>query len=188
MNVVTVFIIAIVLIAGYLTIAPELSRFGINVPGVSTSTTTISTTDKPKTSTPKVSVNKPKIEPTPQIKEIIPPYGFTLEQLSPFYEMATLKNINAPSATNDTSAFTIIASRYLKEPLSLNGWKVRGNAGGQVTIPYAVDDYSPYGGNKEIPIEYTGVPIFENGEMHPVVSDEEHRKGFGTVALFDRSN
>ncbi len=158
MNVVTVFIVMVVIIAGYLIIAPELSRFGINVPGVSTSTTVISTSTENNTVESSgdfwVSTERPDPIITPETQEetITPPNGFTLSQLSPYYQKVRIGSVTPPPDDGNTSEFTLHASSEIEGTISLFGWRLRSNTGGEVAIPNAIADYDPFGITKETPI------------------------------------
>lgn len=158
MNIVTVFIVVIVLIAGYLTIAPELSKFGIDVPGISTSTVDVTQDENNNTENSIdfwASTERP--EPIVTIEEpqetITPPNGFTLSQLSPYYQKVRIGGVAPPPDNGNESEFTLHVSREIDGTISLAGWRVRSNAGGEVAIPNAIADYNPFGTAKETPIE-----------------------------------
>ena len=97
----------------------------------------------------KTKSNNNQIEP-PKPK-VIPPIGFSEEDLSPFYKKVRISSVVKPSPTNYSarSGFTLTAECSNKEPISITGWRVRGNGNGEVFVPKGLIDYGLSGGGRE---------------------------------------
>lgn len=83
---------------------------------------------------------------TPKEPQIIPPTGFTLKNLSPFYGKARLSNIVPPRRYYDPRSITQFSIRGATGTstiaIDVTGWEVKGNSGAQTYIPKAVSNYS----------------------------------------------
>lgn len=76
-------------------------------------------------------------------KKPIPPTGFTEKDLSPFWGDIQIKKITPanPSNYSRLNGFTLIAQKTVKNPISITGWKLRGNRNTEIYIPEALADY-----------------------------------------------
>lgn len=148
LNFFTILIIGVVLIAGYLTIAPKLEQAGITVPYFESSTTTPETSSDIHVGTSREFFeDSPLTNPSPPPTEtIIPiaPAGFSAKDLSPHYEKIRIASVYPPpSFDNDQSEFMLWAFDAPESGISITGWRVKSNKG-EVTIPLAVSDFSPF--------------------------------------------
>lgn len=121
--------------------------------GITTQTPDKTYTVSPKTSSPQSAiVNVPKIQP---------PFGFTVEQLSPFYKKIYLAYIHAARSSNDASVFVLKPDFSLKENINITDWYIKVNSGATVKIPGAINDYNPLGAfaEKDIILDNAGHQI-----------------------------
>lgn len=105
-----------------------------------------------------------------QKPQITPPAGFTLAQLSPYYQKLRLSNVVAPRSYYDptsVSQFSLQASFGTSTMAAdVTGWQVKGNSGTQAFIPKAVGNYN---------IQAFGTPyssdiVLHDGELLTVYS------------------
>lgn len=108
--------------------------------------------------------------PPPKIQEPpkpIPPYGFSVDDLSPYYKKVAITGFVRPSYSSPLRGkFTIRFSGTNDESVDVTGWKVKGNRGGEVYIPHAAEDFgiSGWGPNGNI--------ILRNGDYVTVYSSK----------------
>ncbi len=76
------------------------------------------------------------------VVNIKPLLGFTLEQLSPYYQKFSISGFY-PNAYYRTLNFKIVASNNLDKPVKLTGWILKSNKGFLMKIPKGVPDYYP---------------------------------------------
>lgn len=93
----------------------------------------------------------------------IPPRGFTVDQLSPFF-----KQIRVGSVSQTT--FYIYANSPLENPTTVTGWQLKGNRAG-ITIPGGIENYNP--------IAYT------EGEI--ILSAGHHLYAYGNLSGFGKN-
>ncbi|TSA44901.1 hypothetical protein D4R51_02795 [bacterium] len=106
----------------------------------------------PVGTSPRVAVTPNQSPPPPQTQKpakpvVIPPVGFTTDQLSPFYGQAKINSVSQGSYYNP-SQLSLRADYSLQTPVNITGWGIKSNrsGGGSVfLIPKAVSDYSPLG-------------------------------------------
>ncbi|MEK7513109.1 MAG: hypothetical protein AAB601_02820 [Patescibacteria group bacterium] len=80
--------------------------------------------------------------PPPEQPSVVPPYGFTLAQLSPFYKKFSIADIVTFRGRNETTRFSIVADRSLDQQVSVTGWVLKGRYGELARIPTALSLYS----------------------------------------------
>lgn len=92
---------------------------------------------------------KSEVIPPPRESEkpvIIPPTGFSLSQLSSYYDKVRLENVTR--SYNDYASqvqFTVRTDYSLENEVDVTGWKIKGNRGAEVFIPQAIADYGVQG-------------------------------------------
>lgn len=95
---------------------------------------------------PSPTPQKPKEPPLP-----VPPEGFSVNDLSPYYKKASITGFVRPSYSKSLQGkFTIRFSGDKDTSVDVTGWKVKGNRGGETYIPQASEEFnllgwSPYG-------------------------------------------
>ncbi len=110
---------------------------------------------------PKVSVSEPpekksevkisevkKEETKPQI---IPPKGFSLEQLSPYYQKVKITNLNRRGYGQIKASLTLSVSGVTSS-VKVTDWYINTNRGRLLVIPKGIADYHPYFPLKPAPI------------------------------------
>lgn len=99
----------------------------------------------------------------------IPPAGFTVAQLSPFYKKVQFSSVVHPYSVNDSRAtFSLVADYSLDRGIDITGWQVKGNGAYGITIPAAVADFqslmimyvSAYQGKDHIMVQPGGMATF----------------------------
>lgn len=101
-------------------------------------------TSSPAAGTGSGSASSPSAPPAPTQPTIVPPAGFTLAELSPYYQKVRLTNVVPPTAYNPGgSQFSIQATGFNSATgtVDVTGWRVKGNGNGQVIVPQATGDY-----------------------------------------------
>ncbi len=83
-------------------------------------------------------------EPLPE-----PPYGFTLSDLSPFYNKITISSFSQSYDQYYPSIVSLRVQGAVKEGINISGWTIKGKRGGMLTLPKGVKDFSVGGYNKE---------------------------------------
>ena len=86
-----------------------------------------------------ISTSSPNQPPKPAI---IPPVGFSLGQLSPYYGQVELTSFSLGNSTNP-SRITVRSGALMAVPVDIRGWSVEGNRNVKILIPGAVGDYIP---------------------------------------------
>lgn len=76
--------------------------------------------------------------------QVTPPAGFTAGQLSPFFEKIYVSSLRGARYSGDSSEIVLKTSWGVNVGIDITGWRVRTNKG-EVAIPGAVQDYTPYG-------------------------------------------
>lgn len=121
-----------------------------------TSYTTISTSSNqlpPQTSVKEKPVSKTEIK-SPVVNEnkspaqpaITPPVGFTIDQLSPYYQQIRISSMYRPTSYSSAAAqITLTASYNLERPINITGWVIKTNRGELPALPRIINDYHPYG-------------------------------------------
>jgi hypothetical protein len=110
----------------------------------------ISDTNIRTTSTIQVPTGAVKNTPPPAVQapfepvkpQIVPPPGFSLSQLSPFYSQIKINSVSAGSY--GPGQFSLRSDYSLKTPIDITGWHLKSYKG-NITIPTAVSDYDPSG-------------------------------------------
>ena len=99
-----------------------------------------------------VSVNKPPVTP---------PAGFTVEQLSPYYQKIRISSVYRPSYYSSDPAQINLSAYYLTDPINLTGWMIKGNRSELPILPRVINDYHPYGlvGEEEL-------VLVKNDQLH----------------------
>jgi len=91
----------------------------------------------PKSPAPR---SEPEPKPEPEGPVPTPPAGFTVAELSPFFERVTIRSLKRP--TNFfRGSFVLSASSLLPEPTSITGWRVVTNQNDPFVIPSGVGEY-----------------------------------------------
>jgi hypothetical protein len=73
---------------------------------------------------------------------VIPPLGFTVAQLSPYYQKARLITLTHPYSYADTRAqFTVSYDGGGSSTVDITGWTLKGNGTYGISIPTAILDY-----------------------------------------------
>ncbi len=85
--------------------------------------------------------NQPPSEPVKP--QIVPPPGFSVDQLSPFYSQVRIGSVSAGDFYNP-SQFSLSVNSPLKDPIDITGWNLK-SSNGDVLIPEAISDYNPSG-------------------------------------------
>jgi len=103
--------------------------------------------------------------------EIIPPKGFTKEQLSPYYQKIKISSLSRNRwdfyfSRNFTSlTLSTYYSSKDEKPINISGWYIMSNRGIVLNIPQAVSDYNPkLAVNEDIVLEPGGSVTFYNTE------------------------
>ena len=105
-----------------------------------------------------ISSNIPKSQPQPQTnpsfqptatqeKQVpIPPNGFTVSQLSPYYGMVKINSVRPQYSWTDPSEFTLSSNYANTNLVDITGWRLASNKGAYAAIiPQGVADYNPTG-------------------------------------------
>lgn len=74
-------------------------------------------------------------------KQIVPPPGFSLQDLSPYYKKIRLGSLRQPDAYSG-GEFVLRADHSLKEEINITGWRVRDNKNHEISIPQAIGEYN----------------------------------------------
>lgn len=91
---------------------------------------------------------KEEIPPSrePEKPVIVPPVGFSLAQLSPYYDKVRLENVTRSYDYSYSQAQFILRADYsVENGINVTGWKIKGNKGAEVFIPQAIADYTVQG-------------------------------------------
>jgi|GEM_PF-940220 hypothetical protein len=96
---------------------------------------------------------------TPSKPKIVPPAGFTPDQLSSFYGMVNISSLTPTRSLSVPGKFSLVARKASAPGLNVTGWYLKGNRGGSVVIPRAIADYDPSGLTPESDI------ILKSGDM-----------------------
>ncbi len=75
---------------------------------------------------------------------VTPPPGFTVEELSPYYQKVTIGNVFIAYGNYGMSQISLNASYSLNSPVDITGWSLSSNKGSMV-VPQAIGDFSAYG-------------------------------------------
>ncbi|MEK7626756.1 MAG: hypothetical protein AAB399_01135 [Patescibacteria group bacterium] len=86
-------------------------------------------------------ISSPNQPPKPTI---IPPTGFSLGELSPFYGQVELISFSSGNPTSP-SRLTVRSGASMTVPVDIREWRVEGNRDVSILIPGAVSDYIPSG-------------------------------------------
>lgn len=95
-------------------------------------------------------ITQPVVTPPPQepeVPKITPPKGFSLKELSEYYDKIRIENVTPPSSYYWYSVVSKLSLRgdySLGEKVDVTGWRVRGNKKNDVIIPQAVADFGLY--------------------------------------------
>src|SRR3989344_2139436 len=108
----------------------------------------------------------------PQKPRINPPAGFTVEELSPYYQKIRVSSVSRGTVSG-RKAVTQIALRAdysLKEGLNITGWQVKGNKGETIIVPQAISDLNPlrFWNQSDIVID-SGHYVYLYGASAPMV-------------------
>jgi len=104
-------------------------------------TTTVPAKENPP-SPPAVQDPVPEPEPV-----IVPPKGFSVDDMSSFYDLVTLSQVQkASSYYNNSGSFSMRGAYSLGDQMvDVTGWHVKSNRGNPIWIPQIVEYYSPGG-------------------------------------------
>lgn len=168
MNFVTTLIVLVVIIAGYLVIAPKLGNFGFpnGAQDASTSSDGVLVYEPPRETPRDFFENVPAVatESQADVPTPTPPEGFSVRDLSPHFGRVRISSVYPPpSFSDDRSEFSIWAADVLTDGIAVTGWRVKGNKG-EAVIPRAVSDYNPLAINTE------GVIVLAQGDYLTVRS------------------
>ena len=98
-----------------------------------------------KTSAPSSNLSSPEIrEPSKTSTPPVPPQGFKLEELSPYYKKVRISSISASAYYNHPSQISLNTTYDLNEKINISGWRVKSNRGDFI-IPKAIEVYDPFG-------------------------------------------
>ena len=152
-----VLIFIILIIAAFLMISHFVTtvKFGqylyLVKPRFSTSTPQVVTPApvlQPRTS---LSYTSPSVRPTqptqpiqPVRPTVMPPPGFTLGDLSPFYGKVRIGYVTTFSYLGSGNRINLVSDYSLDTNLDITGWRFRNNKGQEVTIPQAVNLFPPH--------------------------------------------
>ncbi len=82
----------------------------------------------------------------PEKPVIIPPSGFSLTQLSPYYDKVRLESVMRSYDDYYSQAYFTVRPDYaLEGSVNVTGWKIKGNRGAEVVIPHGIADYGIQG-------------------------------------------
>lgn len=81
--------------------------------------------------------------PEPTKPQIVPPDGFTVSQLSPYYGQVRINSVSSGNFPN-LNQFSLGADYSLKTPIDITGWSLK-SKNRDVLIPKAVSNYDPSG-------------------------------------------
>lgn len=93
-------------------------------------------------------VRQKEVIPLPREPEkpvIIPPTGFSLSQLSPYYDKVRLENVTRPYDSYSQAQFTLRTDYALENAVNITEWKIKGNRGAEISVPRAIADYGIQG-------------------------------------------
>jgi hypothetical protein len=124
---------------------------------------------------PSVSVSPNRIE----IKEQpIPPAGFKIEDLSPYYRQVRIVSVTPPNFAG--GQFAIRGETGLGAAVNITGWRVKDNKGHEVIIPQAVSNYTPFGvAEKQDILISSGHYVYFYGSQNSFVSGLRLNKCIG---------
>ena len=105
---------------------------------------------------PRVPISNEPPPATPQKPQIEPPPGFTLRELSPYYQKIRISSVNPSSGQ---TSFTLRFAASEKEPINVTRWRLRANHG-DTLIPHAVQDFQPFGSAQD-----TDIVLVPNGTL-----------------------
>ena len=115
---------------------------------LATSTPATSTPPKiVKPPAPKQVVSPPPSTPSPQESpkpQITPPAGFTLDQISPYYQKVRISSVVRARRSGDVGKIKFSASSIKDESINLTNWRIKTNSGALI-IPQAINKYDPFG-------------------------------------------
>lgn len=116
---------------------------GLNRGATSTISFSVGKVTLPISSTP---APFPAKTPEPPKPTIIPPAGFTLSQLSPYYSQVKIYSISQGDSYNPSRLSIRTGSDYSNNsPINITGWSVKANKGTVLFLPGAVSDFNPLG-------------------------------------------
>jgi len=81
----------------------------------------------------------------PEKPVIVPPTGFSLSQLSPYYDKVRLENVTRPYDSYSQVQFTLRTDYTLESTVNVSEWKIKGNKGAEIYIPRGIADYGIQG-------------------------------------------
>lgn len=97
-----------------------------------------------RTQTRQKEVIPPQREPEKPV--IVPPTGFSLSQLSPYYDKVRLENVTRSYDDYYSQAqFTLRTDYALENTVDVTGWKIKANRGAEMFVPQAIADYGIQG-------------------------------------------
>jgi hypothetical protein len=98
-----------------------------------------------KSSSEIIKEEKTSPSPTENQPEVIPPKGFTKEQLSPYYQKIRISSFNRSFYFSDNFTSLTLSTDYreIKEPINISGWYLKSNRGIVFNVPQAVNDFNP---------------------------------------------
>jgi hypothetical protein len=108
-------------------------------------------------------------EPPPRVDtqpKVTPPKGFTIEQLSPYYQQIRISSVSRGSYFFDNFTSLALSVYGAGEAIKVSDWRVQSNRGIILSVPRAVSDYNPriLASNEDIILEPGGSVIFYNTE------------------------
>jgi hypothetical protein len=77
-------------------------------------------------------------------RTVTPPHGFTVDQLSPWYDMVRVGSVRRTNQVGGRESFTLTAQSSVGDGvIAITGWYIEANRGRRLTIPTAISDYNP---------------------------------------------
>ena len=153
-------IIAIIIVVAVISIGSDIKEdtnleFGDTFDNIFTFSFGTSSDSQPRitTTTVPISQNSPQasapsvpVQTTPEVQKpvITPPAGFSVDDLSPFYEQVQLSQVTRSSTYYKNSGSFVLQgqSKLGDEVVNVTGWHVRSNRGNPIRIPQAVRNFS----------------------------------------------
>ncbi len=87
-----------------------------------------------------------KREPISRERQLVPPLGFTEEQLSPHFQAIKISSIRRSRTWGGDAQFRLTAGSF-EGVKNITNWRLKTNSG-EFSIPKAVADYKPGGGER----------------------------------------
>ncbi len=76
------------------------------------------------------------------VTQIKPPAGFTVAQLSPYYNKIIISSVSKDFSKRTINQITIRTNSFLKEKANITGWHIKNNKGVSIYMPKAVSNFN----------------------------------------------